>query len=210
MSDQRICDPSQHHGNGALAIEQANVEDAQEILDLQKLAYQSEAAIYNDYTIPPLTQTLEGIETDFEKQVFLKATIEGRIIGSVRGILNGGTCFIGRLIVHPDFQNRGIGARLLNKIEQTFSQAQRFELFTGDKSERNLYLYQKQGYKPFKTEMITEDLGIVFLEKHKGLQVSPPLRARHLGVVMRENSVQLKLGRTTIWISLNENFTKQL
>jgi GNAT superfamily N-acetyltransferase len=179
MSDQRICDPSQHHGNGALAIEQANVEDAQEILDLQKLAYQSEAAIYNDYTIPPLTQTLEGIETDFGKQVFLKATIEGRIIGSVRGILNGGTCFIGRLIVHPDFQNRGIGARLLNKIEQTFSQAQRFELFTGDKSERNLYLYQKQGYKPFKTEMITEDLGIVFLEKHKGLQVSPPLRARH-------------------------------
>ena len=167
MSDQRICDPSQHHGNGDFAIEQANVEDAQEILDLQKLAYQSEAAIYNDYTIPPLTQTLEKIEADFEKQVFLKATIEGRIVGSVRGYVNEETCFIGRLIVHPDFQNRGIGTRLLNEIEQTFSQAKRFELFTGNKSERNLYLYQKQGYRPFKTEMITEDLGFVFLEKHR-------------------------------------------
>jgi GNAT superfamily N-acetyltransferase len=93
--------------------------------------------------------------------------------------MNEETCFIGRLIVHPDFQNRGIGTRLLNEIEQTFSQAKRFELFTGDKSERNLYLYQKQGYRPFKTEMISDDLRLVFLEKHRGLQVSPPLRARH-------------------------------
>ena len=173
MSNQRICDPSQHHGNGAFVIEQANVEDAQEILDLQKLAYQSEAAIYNDYTIPPLTQTLEGIEADFGKQVFLKATIEGRIIGSVRGTMNEETCFIGRLIVHPDFQNRGIGTRLLNEIEQTFSQAKRFELFTGNKSERNLYLYQKQGYRPFKTKVITEDLQLVFLEKHIGSRFHP-------------------------------------
>lgn len=45
MSDQHSCDPPRHHGNGAFAIAQANVEDAQEILDLQKLAYQSEAAI---------------------------------------------------------------------------------------------------------------------------------------------------------------------
>jgi GNAT superfamily N-acetyltransferase len=91
--------------------------------------------------------------------------------------MNEETCFIGRLIVHPDFQNQGIGTRLLNEIEQTFSQAKRFELFTGNKSERNLYLYQKQGYKPFETEMITEDLRLVFLEKRRGLQVSPPLCA---------------------------------
>jgi 2-aminoadipate transaminase len=42
-----------------MRIDRATVEDAKEILDLQKLAYQSEAEIYNDYTIPPLTQTLE-------------------------------------------------------------------------------------------------------------------------------------------------------
>ncbi len=150
-----------------MIIEQASAEDAKEILDLQKLAYQSEAAIYNDYTIPPLTQTLEEMEADFEKQVFVKATIDGKIIGSVRGHLNEGTCFIGRLIVHPDFQNRGIGTRLLNEIERIFIQARRFELFTGNRSERNLHLYQKQGYEPFKTEMIAEELVIVFLEKYR-------------------------------------------
>ena len=45
-----------------MMIERAKIEDAKEILDLQKLAYQSEAEIYNDYTIPPLTQTLEEME----------------------------------------------------------------------------------------------------------------------------------------------------
>jgi N-acetylglutamate synthase-like GNAT family acetyltransferase len=122
-------------------IERASVEDAEEILSLQKLAYQSEAAIYDDYTISPLTQTLEEIRADFERQIFLKASVDGRIIGSVRAHVQEKTCFIGRLIVHPDFQNRGIGTRLLNEIEKTFSQAERFELFTGDKSDRNPGLF---------------------------------------------------------------------
>jgi hypothetical protein len=56
-----------------MIIVSAEVTDAKDILDLQKLAYQSEAQIYNDYTIPPLTQSLEEIRDDFEKQVFLKA-----------------------------------------------------------------------------------------------------------------------------------------
>ena len=149
-----------------MIIERAKVEDAKEILALQKLAYQSEAAIYDDYTIPPLTQTLAEIEADFERQVFLKASVDGRIIGSVRAHVRQGTCLIGRLIVHPDFQNQGIGARLMGEIEDTFSQAKRCELFTGHLSERNLYFYQKRGYKIFKREKITEDLTLVFLEKY--------------------------------------------
>jgi predicted N-acetyltransferase YhbS len=90
--------------------------------------------------MPPLTQTLEGMRTGFERQVFLKATSEGRIVGSVRGYVSEWTLFVGRLIVHPDVQNQGLGTRLLSEIEGTFGQAQRFEPFTGQKSERNLYL----------------------------------------------------------------------
>ena len=148
-----------------VTIQRADNRDAQEILDLQKLAYQSEAAIYDDYTIPPLTQTLEEITADFERQVFLKATLDGRIVGSVRAHELEGTCFIGRLIVHPDVQNRGIGTSLLNEIEKTFGRAERYELFTGSRSERNLNLYQKLGYEPLRSEVVTKDLSLVFLEK---------------------------------------------
>jgi GNAT superfamily N-acetyltransferase len=146
-------------------IEKATVSDAEELLGVQKLAYRSEAEIYDDDSLPPLVQTLEGMEGDLKNQHFLKAVMDGRIIGSVRAYAKGGTCYIGRLIVHPDFQSRGLGTRLMNDIERIFCGCKRFELFTGDRSERNLYLYQKRGYRIFKTAKVTDQTNIVFLEK---------------------------------------------
>ena len=49
-----------------MLIEQAEVEDAEEILKLQKLPYQSEAEIYNDYSLPPLTHSIREIEAEYE------------------------------------------------------------------------------------------------------------------------------------------------
>lgn len=37
-----------------MLIVQASLEDEEGILELQKLAYRSEAAIYDDFDIPPL------------------------------------------------------------------------------------------------------------------------------------------------------------
>lgn len=148
-----------------VSIERATVEDAPEILALQKLAYLSEAAIYDEYGIPPLTQSPEEMRADFERQVYLKAALDGRIIGSVRAHELEGTCFVGRLIVHPDSQNRGTGSRLMEEIEAVFAQARRFELFTGHRSERNLYLYHKLGYRPFRRDRVTAALTLVYLEK---------------------------------------------
>lgn len=148
-----------------MIIGQASVKDAAEILALQKLAYRSEAEIYDDYTIPPLTQTLEEMRTDIETQLVLKVSIEDRIIGSVRANVRRGTCLVGRLIVHPDFQNRGIGTQLMNELERTVSQATRFELFTGSRSERNVAFYRKLGYSPFKREELTDRVTLVFMEK---------------------------------------------
>jgi hypothetical protein len=56
----------------------ATKENAIEILQLQKIAYQSEAAIYNDYTIAPLIQSLEDMITDLQKRPFwkLKLTVK--------------------------------------------------------------------------------------------------------------------------------------
>jgi ribosomal protein S18 acetylase RimI-like enzyme len=146
-------------------VELADVQDARAILDLQKLAYQSEAALYNDYTIPPLTQTLEEIKADFGVQLFLKASVEGKIIGSVRGYLRQGTGYIGRLIVHPTHQGRGTGTALMDEIEKRFPGAERFELFTGHKSVGNLRLYERLGYRPFTRKKVSETLELVYLEK---------------------------------------------
>ena len=148
-------------------IEKATIDDAQEILSLQKLAFQSEAKIHGDFQIPPLTETLDEWKETFKTHAVFKATVDGKIIGSVRVLAKEGTCYVGRLIVHPDFQNRGVGTKLLMEIERTFSSCGRFELFTGSKSVRNIHLYEKLGYTPFKTQTIKDDHKLVFLEKTK-------------------------------------------
>lgn len=44
-----------------MMIKQADIKDAQEILALQKLSYRTEADIYGDDLIPPMTQNLREI-----------------------------------------------------------------------------------------------------------------------------------------------------
>jgi len=149
-----------------IKIYHANIADAEEILGLQKLAYQSEARIYNDWSIPPLTQTLEEIKEEFSENTFLKACESGKIIGSVKVCINNESYEIGRLIVHPDFQGKGIGTQLMLAIEAEFPMAKRFELFTGSKSVRNIYLYEKLGYKIFMRKQLSEIVELVFMEKH--------------------------------------------
>jgi ribosomal protein S18 acetylase RimI-like enzyme len=146
----------------------ATRKDAAEILALQKLAYRSEAEIYGDFSIPPLVQTLTEMEHDLESQVVLKAESSAGIIGSARAFEKDDTVFIGRVIVHPEHQGRGLGKSLMKAIEARFPAARRFELFTGVRSERNLHLYRKLGYKDLRTETVTPTLSFVYLEKLVG------------------------------------------
>jgi len=148
-------------------ILKAEQADLPEILSLQKRAYESEARLVNDFTITPLTQTLEGITEDFYAGVILKAVLVDtvEIIGSVRGRLTGNTLHIGRLFVSPDYQNRGVGAALLSTVEALYPAA-RYELFTSEKSGKNLSLYTKNGYTEFKREPLNENCSFVYFEKN--------------------------------------------
>lgn len=151
-----------------MEISVANIEDAEIILNLQKLSYQSEAAIYQNHKIPPLTQTIEGINEEFKVQTFLKAIDQNcNIIGSVRAYFDGESCFVGRLIVLPEWQGKGVGTKLMNSIELHFSGAQRYELYTGTKSVKNIHLYKKLGYKPFKEQVVNKFLSLIYLEKRQ-------------------------------------------
>ena len=151
-----------------LTISRANPNDAEAILALQKLAYQSEARLYNDWSLPPLTQTIESLIAEFAGSVCLKAISDEHIIGSVRARAVRGVCAIGRLVVHPDYQNRGIGSQLLKQIEASFSEASKYEIFTGSKSEATLRLYQRHGYAITHSQALSATVSITFLEKAGG------------------------------------------
>lgn len=148
-------------------ISKANIGDAKEILDLQKLAYQLEAQIYDDYCIPPLKQTLEELKNQFNDHVILKVVAMGKIVGTVRAYEKDGICYIGRLAVDPNMHNQGLGTALMNAIELEFD-VKTYELFAGHKSEKNIYLYKKLGYETYKTgSVVCGDVSVYFMRKNK-------------------------------------------
>lgn len=148
-----------------MTIEKALKEDLPKILELQYIAYQSEAELFRTQDIPPLKQTLDEVTAEFHNGTILKATDEnGEIIGSVRAYEENGTVYIGKLMVHPKMQKRGIGSQLLSAIENLFPE-HRYELFTSTRSVSNIRLYEKLGYTIFKEESVTEELQFVYLQK---------------------------------------------
>jgi len=143
----------------------AGVDDAEAILDLQKLAYQSEAELYGDFAIPPLLQTLAEMRQDVRTQTVVKGLRDGEIVASARAFETNGTAYVGRVIVHPRLQGQGIGRLVMSAIEAQFPRVRRFELFTGHASIRNLRFYRGLGYVDFKTSVVTAALSFVYLEK---------------------------------------------
>jgi ribosomal protein S18 acetylase RimI-like enzyme len=151
--------------DGGLAIHPASTEDAAQILALQKLAYESEARLYEDWTIPPLTQTLESLQIEIQHDTVLKVIEDRAIIGSVRATVSDNICRIGRLMVHPAHQGRGVGTALMQAIEGRFPAVSGFALFTGSRSDGNIRLYIRLGYVVTGARRISERVTLVDLSK---------------------------------------------
>ncbi|MFD7710839.1 GNAT family N-acetyltransferase [Streptomyces sp. NPDC059785] len=153
----------------SVTISEATEQDAEQILKLQYLCYQSEAELYGDYSIEPLTQPLDSLKAELAAGKFLVARLGDEVVASVRGVVDAdGTARINKLIVHPRMQRHGLGGRLLAAIETQLGAdggAKSYTLFTGHRSEHNLRLYRKHGYAQISTERIDDRLTLVTLAK---------------------------------------------
>lgn len=138
-------------------------DDAGEVLTIQRAAFASEALIYGDPDMPPLTQTLDELRAELVDNLGCVALSGTRIVGAVRARRGDGLLLIGRLAIAPDQQGEGIGSRLLAAVEQRGREAgaEVAELFTGALSEANQRLYEREGYHRSET---TDD-GEIFYRK---------------------------------------------
>lgn len=147
-----------------LSLNRVRSEDAGEVLTVQRAAFVSEALIYNDASMPPLTQTLEQVRAELADNLGWVARLNGRLVGVVRAVEDGDVLLIGRIAIAPDMQGFGIGRALLAAVEESTA-AREAELFTGSSSEANIRLYEACGY--VQTERVPQDDGTeqVFLRK---------------------------------------------
>lgn len=122
--------------------------DAPELLVLQLACWVPEALANGDLTIPPLHEDLADVTAGIAAWDTYVVRAAGRLVGSVRGRLDGTTWEVGRLMVAPDLRGRGLGRLLLDHGEAVaHPDATSYRLVTGRHSEANLRRYRRAGYR---------------------------------------------------------------
>jgi ribosomal protein S18 acetylase RimI-like enzyme len=156
----------------SVTISVATEQDAEQIFKLQYLCFQSEAALYGNYRIDPLVQSLDSLRQEVAADCVYVARLGEEVVGSVRGrVTEDGSASIGKLCVHPRLQGHGIGARLLRAAESALADergAKLFRLHTGHRSEGSLRLYRKVGYEAVGTSQGDDGVPMIVLEKTAG------------------------------------------
>jgi predicted N-acetyltransferase YhbS len=138
----------------SVTISVATERDAEQIFRLQYLCFQSEAALYGNYRIDPLVQSLDSVRAEVTGDCVFVARLGDEVVGSVRGTTDDdGTAAIGKLCVHPRLQGHGIGARLLRAAEGALA------------DERGVRLYRRVGYQAVGTSEGDDGVPMIVLEK---------------------------------------------
>jgi N-acetylglutamate synthase-like GNAT family acetyltransferase len=148
-----------------LEITRATVEQAPEVLRVQRLAFAEEMKKYQAADIPPLRETVQQVEESISAGAVLVATVDGRVVGAVRLNRKGQSCLVGRLVVLPELWGQGTGTALLRAVEGCCSGAERLELFTGSNSRRSMELYERAGYREVRREPVEGGFELVYMEK---------------------------------------------
>jgi tRNA (guanine37-N1)-methyltransferase len=151
-------------GGEEVEVRTATAGDAGELLTLQLACWVSEARANQTLDIPPLLEDLRDVLAWLGEWTTFVVRSGPRLVGAVRGRLVGDTWQIGRLMVAPDLRGRGLGRWLLEHVEAAAPpEARRLSLFTGMRSEDNLRMYRRAGYRPERDQ--PGDPGVLHLGK---------------------------------------------
>jgi tRNA (guanine37-N1)-methyltransferase len=130
-----------------LVINRAAPADTGELITLQRAAYLSEARVTGSLELSPLTETPDRLRASLVDGVVLVARRAGRLIASVRAeVATDGAWLIGRLVVAPDLQGRGIGSRLMSEIESCAPRSCSRMRLTATAVAETLSFFGRRGY----------------------------------------------------------------
>ncbi len=148
-------------------IDLVGQDDAGELLTIRRAAFVTEAQLYDDPNIPPLTQTMDELRADLADPnvVTLGAWAGHRLVGSIRVAIEGTKATLGRLAVVPDLQGHGIGTQLLLAIPPHLPPGtSEVWVFTGKDSVQNIAMYTKHGYQ-HEYDDVAGDLTYAYLRR---------------------------------------------
>jgi tRNA (guanine37-N1)-methyltransferase len=129
-------------------LRRATADDAAELLVLQRCCWVDEAIANDTLDIPALHESLDDVQAWLADWPTWCVRVDGRLVGAVRAHRDGSSWEIGRLMVAPDLAGRGLGRWLLRHAEeQAPDDVETIALFTGARSDRNIAMYERAGFR---------------------------------------------------------------
>ena len=126
-------------------VDHSDAGVATALLELQRQAYEVEAALIGSRNIPPLTEALEELQGS--RETFLVVFVEGSIVGAVSYRLLRDTIDIHRLAVDPTCFRGGIGTALVRAALSAEPSARHAIVQTGADNEPARSLYLREGFE---------------------------------------------------------------
>lgn len=143
--------------------------DAGEVLTLQRAAFASEAIAHGDPALPPLVQDVDDLIAEVVDPAVIglgARTSSSRLVASVRARVEGPTAHLGRLVVVPDLQGRGLGTRMLAALDQHLPpEVTDLRIFTGEHNAAGLGLYGRLGFVEDRREPTGRGYDLVHLHR---------------------------------------------
>lgn len=143
----------------------AYLSDYEEILAIQKLAFQQVTDLHKKDSIVPICQTLTELVDECTSKIVLKGISENKLIGTIRAVQKNHECHISKLIVLPQYQGKGYDKKLLLEIEKYFPKVVNFVLETDAQNTNNKDLYKEEGYRIIDKKTTHDDIETIIMSK---------------------------------------------
>ncbi len=147
-----------------IKLEKIWAEDIYEINRIQRLAFIDS---YHRYKFcPAFEATDEQMISFLEKAKAYKILLNEMIIGSVFiYIISDNLYELDTISIDPQFQNMGIGGKVIRLIENLYSTVQTWTLSTPETDYRNRHFYESLGYQQVGAEFVNEYLNLIRYKK---------------------------------------------
>lgn len=155
--------------NTDIVLHKATLSDAEEIWEMQKIAFAELLERYQDFETNPAREPLHKVEERIVKEgrTYYFIEMQGQRIGAINVMYTGegDKKRIAPLFLLPQFQGNGYAQEAIRKVEAIHG-THCWELETILQEEKLCHLYEKMGYR--KRDQITEineKMSLVLYEK---------------------------------------------
>ncbi|MCM3567791.1 GNAT family N-acetyltransferase [Neobacillus mesonae] len=147
-------------------ITKSSMREAEILLKIQTEAFKGDLKKYKDYDSSPAAESLEFFIYRMNHSLHYTIHMDGKIAGAICLVKMSDThYYLFRIFLSPRYQNRGLGTKIMTKIERQFPKVKKWSLDTPKDNVRNRHFYEKFGYKQTGEVKVNERLTLIQYEK---------------------------------------------